>query len=186
MRVLEPELTENDYLRQLELLAGDVADAAAAEGWLSYRPDPPEATALQRAVNELARTLRLPHFAGDGCDDENPVMLHLGGAAIITPGETAAQRENYQTGCVRLGVGARAEGWALWHTWDDRSRASTMVTTAIETTRALLDNWAAGRDVHPAQPHRAQIAGVVRGWVGPSTLSPSHATAIGLGGRRPR
>jgi hypothetical protein len=182
-RVLDAGLSEADYLHQLELLSRDVVRAALAESWLSYQPDPPEATALQRAVNELARTLRHHHFSGDGCDTENPAMLHLGGAALFTPGNSAAQRANYQTGCSRLGVGEREEGWALWHTWDDQTRAHTMVTTAMETTRALLAGWTAGRNVHPAQPHRAQIVSVVRGWVGPITLSPSHATAIGLGGR---
>jgi hypothetical protein len=71
----------------------------------------------------------------------------------------------------------------LWYTREERARAHTIVTTALDTTRALLDNWSRGRDVHPAQPLRAQIAAVVRGWVGPVVLSPSHADAVGLTGR---
>ncbi|MER7281496.1 hypothetical protein ABT369_44370 [Dactylosporangium sp. NPDC000244] len=54
---------------------------------------------------------------------------------------------------------------------------------ALATTQGLLDNWSRGRDLHPVQPHRAQVAAVVRGWTQPIVLSPSHATAIGLGGR---
>jgi hypothetical protein len=176
--VPEPELSEQDYLRQIELLARDVIGAALDEGWLSYQPSPADATALQRAVDELARNLRHQHFTGDGCLPGERPLLHLGGASLITP----AQGDSYRSGCARLGVPERDEGWALWHTWDDKARAHTMVVTAVETTQALLDNWSQGRDVHPGQPERAQIAAVVRGWVGPITLSPSHATTIGLGG----
>jgi hypothetical protein len=42
--------------------------------------------------------------------------LLLGGAAIITPGETEAQGDNYRAGCAKLGVEPRDEGWALWYT----------------------------------------------------------------------
>ena len=181
--VLESELSEQDYLRQIELLAHDVVRAAQGEGWQTYGPDPAQATTLHKAVNDLARTLQHHHFDGDGCVDDGQPILQLGGAALITPGNTAAQEANYRTGCGRLGVGERREGWALWYTWDDQERAHTMVTTALETTRALLENWSQGRDVHPTRPRRAHIAAVVRGWVGPVTLSPTHATKIGLGGR---
>jgi hypothetical protein len=177
--VLEPELSEDDHLRQVDLLARDVADAANDEGWLSYAPDPGDATPLQRAVNELARALRHWHFQGDGCLPEERPLLHLGGAALITP----QMGEGYRAGCTRLGVAERAEGWALWHTWDEYARAHTMVVSAVETTQALLENWSRGLDVHPGQPRRSQVAAVARGWVGPITLSPSHATTIGLGGR---
>ncbi|MCX4583909.1 hypothetical protein [Streptomyces sp. NBC_01481] len=57
------------YLQLIERLAHLVAEAAATEGWLSFLPDPPEATPSQRAVNELARHLRFVHFDGDGCVD---------------------------------------------------------------------------------------------------------------------
>ena len=43
--------------------------ADASEGWLSLLPDAAEATPLQRAVNDLARNLRMRHFDGDGCID---------------------------------------------------------------------------------------------------------------------
>jgi hypothetical protein len=173
-----PELGEQDYLRQVELLAREVVAAAHDEGWLTYAQDPVEAGALQRVVNELARTLRHQHFAGDGCAESDRPVLTLGGAALIVPGET----ESYGRGCALLGVPAREEGWALWYTWDGEDRPHTMVTTALETTRGLLANWAQGRDVHPAQPARSQVRAVLRGWVGPVTLSPGYAATKGLGG----
>jgi hypothetical protein len=182
-QVSEPDSSEQEYLRQIELLAIDVVDHAQGEGWLSYQPDPDQATPLQRAVNELARQLRHQHFDGDGCLDSNRPVLHLGGAALITPGRTAQERDVYRTHCGELGVEARSEGWALWHTWDSQARPHTIVTTALATTTGLLDNWSHGRDVHPVQPHRSQIAAVVNGWAQPIILSPSHATTIGLGGR---
>jgi hypothetical protein len=180
--VLEPELTEHDYLRQIELLALDVVAAARDEGWQNDDDDPPDATRMQRSVSELARNLRHHHFDADGCVEQDRRMLHLGGAALFKPGETESQQDSYRVGGARLGVDARDEGWALWYTWDDQERAHTMVTTALETTRGLLDNWAQGRDVHPAQPRRSQIRAVIRGWVGPVILSPSHASTRGLGG----
>jgi hypothetical protein len=178
----EPELDVRDYLRQIELLALDVVAAAQDEGSLTYGGEPADATPLQRSVNELARTLRHHHFEDDGCAESNRPVLHLGGAALFEPGQTKSQQDGYRAGCARLGVDARDEGWALWHTWDDRERAHTIVTTALETTRGLLDNWALGRDLHPLQPRRSQIRAVIRGWAGPITLSPSHATTRGLGG----
>ncbi|GAA3448357.1 hypothetical protein [Dactylosporangium matsuzakiense] len=63
------------------------------------------------------------------------------------------------------------------------SSAHTIVTTALDSTRALLAIWSHGRDAHPVRPRRAQIVAVVRGWVGPIVLSPGHAGEIGLGGR---
>jgi hypothetical protein len=180
--VLRPELNEHDYLRQIELLALDVVAAAREEGWQTYGDDPADATRVQRSVNELARVLRHHHFEGDGCVEEDQRILRLGGAALLEPGGTESRQDSYRAGCARLGVDARDEGWALWYTWDDQERAHTMVTTVLETTRGLLENWARGRDVHPVQPRRSQIRVVVRGWVGPITLSPGHAGTNGLGG----
>jgi hypothetical protein len=59
----------DEYLRRVERLAHDVISRAGDEGWLSCEPDPPSATGLQRAVNELARELRFTHYDGDGCVD---------------------------------------------------------------------------------------------------------------------
>lgn len=63
--------SETDYLRSIEQLAHEVVHQAGdkGEGWLSFAPDPVEATPLQRAVNNLARALRYRHFDGDGCLD---------------------------------------------------------------------------------------------------------------------
>lgn len=178
MDVLEAKLTDDEYLRQIEILAREVVDAASSEGWLSYQPDPAEATPLQKAVNELARRIRHWHFQGDGCVDDSP-LLHLAGANLFRPDDDYY----YAWGCARLGISERPEGWALWFTWDDKSRPSTLVTTALETTKALLENWARGIDVHPAQLSKSQIAAVHSGWIGPRVLSPSHADTRGLGGR---
>lgn len=65
-------LTDDEYLRKVEVLAHDVCEEAAVEGWLSYEPDPPAASPIQRAVNELARNLRHVHYDGDGCLDDDP------------------------------------------------------------------------------------------------------------------
>ncbi|MFI5796020.1 hypothetical protein [Streptomyces sp. NPDC051677] len=72
-----PELSELDYLREIERLAKAVTTAASAEGRLSYEPDPEDATPLQRAVNALAREIRHYHFPGDGClpeEEDRPTV----------------------------------------------------------------------------------------------------------------
>jgi len=167
--VAEPELSEQDYLRQIELLALDVVNATPGE-------------ALDHALTELGHALRHQHFEGDGCVERDRPLLRLGGAALIGPGETDASRDSYRTGCARLGVSPRDEGWALWCTWDHKAHAHTLVTTALTTTQGLLENWARGRDVHPAWPLRSQVRAVVRGWLGPIVLSPGHAAERELGG----
>jgi hypothetical protein len=60
---------EPGYLRHIEVLAKQVAACAEYAGWLSYEPDPGDATQLQEAVNDLARDLRHVHSDGDGCLD---------------------------------------------------------------------------------------------------------------------
>jgi hypothetical protein len=67
---MPPPADEISYLRQIEALANEVVDCADDEGWLSYEPDPDDATPLQRTVNKIARTLRYVHYEGDGCIDE--------------------------------------------------------------------------------------------------------------------
>jgi len=120
----------------VELLARELVECAHDEGWLSYAGDPDEATRLQRAVKELARMLRHHHFSGDdGCVDERS-PYRIGGAGLLRPGS-----DGYAEICGRLGAEARAEGWALWHTWDERQRAHTLVTTCIAKTEGLLANW---------------------------------------------
>jgi hypothetical protein len=159
---------DDDYLRQIELLAGDVVDHAR---------DAPPGTPLRQAVDELARRLRHEHFDGDGCVADATVPI--AGASLVGP-----DTPNYHQLCELLGVPARDEGWALWFTWDDDQRAHTMVSTLRDTTRALLDRWAAGHDHNlPGRPDRAQIAAVCRRWIGPMTRAPSNAAHHGLGGR---
>ncbi|WP_232234410.1 hypothetical protein [Actinoplanes sp. N902-109] len=163
---MDDELGELDYLRQIELLALDVVAAR-------------EPQARHRAVEELGRQLQHMHYPGDGCVDRERGMLHLGGAAIVTP-EVFGE---YGRLCALLGVPERAQGWALWFTWDEQGAAHTMVTTVLDTTQALLAEWARGRAADPVRPVRAQVAAVVRGWLGPMTRSPGNAARHGLGGR---
>ncbi|MBB5075965.1 hypothetical protein [Nonomuraea endophytica] len=172
------DLDDWDYLRRLELLSRELITRALDEGWLSYAPDPDEATPLQRTINEIARSVRHYHFEGDGCLDERPILA-LGGAALIT---REPQPGVYEPLCQSLGVDPRPEGWALWHTWDDRRRAHTLVTTRLATTQAMLANWSRGIATHPEAPNREHIAAVVRGWTGPIVLSPDHARNLDLGG----
>lgn len=171
------DLDEFDYLRRVELLARDLVEHAFDEGWLSYSPDLDDANPLHRAINELARTLHHYHFDGDGCVDERP--LHpIAGAGLIGP-----DSNSYAELCGRLGVEARAEGWALWHTWDNQHQPHTLVTTCIATTEGLLENWARGISVLPTKPDRSQLVAVVREWTGPVVLSPGYARETGLAGQ---
>lgn len=60
---------EDTYLRRVEVLADRVCQEALSEGWLTYLPEDADQTPLQRAINELARSLRRVHYEGDGCVD---------------------------------------------------------------------------------------------------------------------
>ncbi|MFV2173497.1 hypothetical protein ACFHW2_25045 [Actinomadura sp. LOL_016] len=121
--------------------------------------------------------MRHYHFEGDGCLDDRP-LLPMAGAALIRPGRPA----DYPDLCARLGVAPRAEGWALWHTWDREQYPHTLVTTCIAGTEGLLMNWTRGIDVRPEVPMRAQMVAVIRDWTGPFVASPEHVRRIGLGG----
>jgi hypothetical protein len=66
----------------------------------TYGPDPDDASTLHEAVNELARHFRRLHFEGDGCVEERP-LLHLGGAALISP----SNDEGYHPGTAGEPVG---------------------------------------------------------------------------------
>ncbi|MFJ2805836.1 hypothetical protein [Kitasatospora sp. NPDC087271] len=83
-----PELSELEYLREIERLARAVTGVASAEGWLSYGPEAEDATRLQRAVNALAREIRHYHFPGDGClgEEADRSEVKLAGVAILRPG----------------------------------------------------------------------------------------------------
>ncbi|WP_329043462.1 hypothetical protein OHT61_28735 [Streptomyces sp. NBC_00178] len=55
-----PELSELDYLREIERLARAVTSAAAGEHW--YAGDTEDEGPLQRCINALGRALLHYHF----------------------------------------------------------------------------------------------------------------------------
>ncbi|MEV6682952.1 hypothetical protein AB0N09_39745 [Streptomyces erythrochromogenes] len=178
-----PKLSELDHLREIERLADHVRLAASGEGWLSYREDPEDATALHRSVNALARALRHHHFEGDGCSGGDRPLIRLAGASVLKPGAMpAGVEEEYEEACARIGVEPRSEGWALWNTWSDGGLTVTMVVSAVATTEGLFENWSRGRDIDPVSPLPSQIALVRHGWIGPMTFSPRTVSRTGLGG----
>ncbi|MFB7368302.1 hypothetical protein ACFC0D_00400 [Streptomyces sp. NPDC056222] len=179
-----PELSELDYLREIERLANRVSVEASNEGWLSFPADPEDSTPLQHSVNVLAQALRHYHFAGDGCMEEDRSLVRLVGASVLKPGVMpAGVEEAYEEVCARIGVEPRAEGWALWNTWSDEGSAVTMVVSAVETTQGLFGNWSRGRAVDPVSPLPSQIAVIRQGWIGPMTFSPRGVRRMGLGGQ---
>ncbi|MFC7220759.1 hypothetical protein ACFQLX_21740 [Streptomyces polyrhachis] len=178
-----PELSDLDYLREIERLANRVGVEASNEGWLSFEEDSEEATPLQRSVNALARTLRSYHFKGDGCLGEDRPLVRLIGATVLKPKAMPfGMEETYEEACARIGVEPRPEGWALWNTWDDGNLKVTMVVSAVETTEGLFKAWANGRALDPASPLPSQIALVRRGWIGPMVFSPRAVGRMALGG----
>ncbi|MFI6874455.1 hypothetical protein ACIBL6_13520 [Streptomyces sp. NPDC050400] len=176
-----PDPTEAEHAGEVERLARAVRSAARDEGWLCYGPDPEDATALQRAVNALARTLRHHHFPGDGCVEEDRPLVELAGVVVIRPGVMpSASDETYEQACLRIGVEPREEGWALWCTWGKERARITMVVSAVDTTEGLLANWSRGVAVSPVRPVPSQIALIHQGWAGPMTLSPRAVRQLGL------
>ncbi|MER5336845.1 hypothetical protein [Micromonospora sp. NPDC002717] len=170
---------EAEYLRQIELLADDVVNRALDEGWLSFDPDPDDATPLHRAVNALGRQLRHYHFEDDGCVDTDAPLVGLAGALLVRP-TTVVSEQEYIDICERLGVEPRPQGWALWHTWDQKGRRITMVTTRMSTTEGMLRVWSKGRHLMPVKPPRAAVAATVKGWLGPAVRSPGYAAETGV------
>lgn len=171
--------SEAEYLHEIELLANDVVNRALDEGWLSFDPDPDDATPLQRAVNALGRQLQDHHFEHDGCVDPDAPLVGLAGALLVRP-TTIMSEQEYIDVCERLGVEARPQGWALWHTWDQKGRRITMVTTRISTTEGMLLVWSKGRHLVPVKPPRAAVAATVRGWIGPAVRSPGYVAETGV------
>lgn len=171
--------SEREYLRQVELLAQDVFSRALDEEWLSLDPDPNDATPLQRAINALARCLRVYHFEDDGCVDPDVPLVNVAGALVVSP-VTISNKKRYGEICTRLGVEARPIGWALWQTWNERGKAITLVTTKISTTEGMLLAWSKGHDMMPAKPLPAAVAATVQGWFGPAIMSPGYAARAGI------
>lgn len=59
---------EISYLRRIEQLAHEIADHAFDEPWFAYGAEGERAAEpLQRAINQLASTLRRQHHDEDGC-----------------------------------------------------------------------------------------------------------------------
>lgn len=183
--VPRPELTEPEYLRQIEQLARNVVNAASEEGWLTYNDEPTDATRLQRMVNKLALAIRHYHFAGDGCLEEaDRPEVRLVGVLLLRPEVMpAGLNETYEQMCLRLGVEPRPEGWALWNTWGENGGPATMVVTDVAATEGLLANWTRGISTYPVTPLPSQIVLVRQGWVEPMTFSPRAVRHIGLAGQ---
>ncbi|GAA3043219.1 hypothetical protein [Streptomyces glomeratus] len=99
------ELSDLDYLREIERLAGNVSAEASNEGWLSFQADLEGSTPLRRSVNALARALRHYHFKGDGCIEDDRPRVRLVGASVLRPGAMpAGVKESYEEVCARIGV----------------------------------------------------------------------------------
>lgn len=60
-------MSDDEYLREIEVLANAVCDRAFDVGWLTFSAEDDDQSRLQQAVNELARNLRHVHYEGDGC-----------------------------------------------------------------------------------------------------------------------
>ncbi|MEV0092622.1 hypothetical protein [Streptomyces sp. NPDC050738] len=180
-----PQLSEVDYLREIERLAKTVVSAATSEQLPAG--DSEDEGPLQRSVSALGRALLHYHFPLDGCLDEEVARpeVPLAAVAIIRPEAMPIGRhETYQHACSRLGVEPRPEGWALWDTWVDGNAKVTMVVSAVDTTEGLLTNWAKGRNLLPVMPLPSQIAQVHAGWTGwASIFSPYGKRKLGLNGR---
>ncbi|MFJ9839974.1 hypothetical protein ACIRYZ_05815 [Kitasatospora sp. NPDC101155] len=167
----------------MERLVHAVVRAADKEGWLEYGPEPGDATPLQRAVNELARNVLYYHFPGDGClhEEQDRPELKLAGVAILRPeAMPEGMEETYEQACLRLGVDARPEGWALWNTWGDGGIPVTMVVAAVDTTEGLLWHWSRGRRFYPVTPLPSQVALVHSGWHAHMIFSPEGVRRMGL------
>lgn len=179
-----------EYLRQLELLARAVVSAAFDEGLLADGDVPEDASRLQRAVNELDRTIRRYHFEGDGCLDEEAdrPLIKLEGVVILRPEAMPhGMGSTYQEICAQLGVEVRPEGWAVWNTWGkdrqskDRQPVSVILTDLAGTEGVLL-NWARGISAYPVVPVPSQIVMVRQGWIEPMTLSPGARRRLDING----
>lgn len=170
-----PELSELDYLREIERLAYRVVVEASGED----HPPP-----FRTDLDALSRTLRSYHFKGDGCTEPDRPLQRLIGACVFKPGVMpAGTDEGYEQMCARLGVEPRPQGWALWNTWAEGDLRVTMVVTAVETTEGLFANWSRGRNFDPVTPLPSQVALVHQGWIGPVTFSPRGVGRTGRGGQ---
>jgi hypothetical protein len=178
-------LSEAEYLREIEARSRAVVDAAAGEGCLPYDKEPEERSALRKAVNELARSLRHYHYKGDGCLDEEAdrPRMRLAGVVLLRPAAMPfGMDDDYETACQRLNVDPRPEGWAIWNTWSEQGLAVSLVMTDLDGTEGLLVNWAQGITTYPVTPVPSQITQVHQGWTAPMTVSPRVRRHLGVDG----
>lgn len=183
--VTGPELSECEYLREVEARSRAVVDEAAGEGWLTYFEEAEETSALRRAVNELAQTLRTYHYHGDGCLDEEAdrPRVRLVGVVLLRPAAMPfGMADDYETACRRLNVEPRSEGWAVWNTWSKQGLPVSLVMTDLDGTEGLLINWARGISTYPVTPVPSQIVHVHQGWTEPMTVSPKVRSHLGVEG----
>ncbi|MFF0524253.1 hypothetical protein ACFYTC_36635 [Actinomadura nitritigenes] len=180
-----PELSEYEYLREVEARGRAVVDAAAGDGWLADDEDAEETSALRGAVDELARVLRHYHYKGDGClaGEADRPRMRLVGVVLLRPAAMPFGMDNdYETACQRLNVDPRPEGWAVWNTWSEQGLAVSLVMTDLDGTEGLLVNWAQGIATYPVTPVPSQIAQVHQGWTAPMTVSPRVRRHLGVDG----
>ncbi|QKW39374.1 hypothetical protein HUT06_39515 [Actinomadura sp. NAK00032] len=180
-----PEMSEAEYLREVEARSRAVVNEAADEGWLAYYEEVEETNGLRRAVNELARTLRHYHYQGDGCLDEETdrPRMRLAGVVLLRPAAMPfGMDDDYETACRRLNVDPRPEGWAVWNTWSRQGHPVLLVMTDLDGTEGLLINWAKGISTYPVTPVPSQIAQVHEGWAAPMTVSPRVRSHLGVDG----
>lgn len=162
-----------------------MVEAAACVGWLAVGEEPEETSALRKAVNELARTLRHYHYKGDGCLDEEAdrPRMRLAGVVLLRPAAMPfGMGDDYETACRRLNVDPRPEGWAIWNTWSEQGLPVSLVMTDLDGTEGLLVNWGRGITTYPVTPVPSQIAQVHQGWTAPMTVSPRVRRHLGVDG----
>ncbi|WP_433147036.1 hypothetical protein ACQPZ8_05715 [Actinomadura nitritigenes] len=180
-----PELSEYEYLREIEALGRAVVDAAAGDGWLADDEAFEETSVLRRAVKELARALWHYHYKGDGCLDEEAdrPRMRLVGVVLLRPAAMPfGMDDDYETACQHLNVDPRPEGWAIWNAWSEQGLAVSLVMTDLDGTEGLLMNWAQGISTYPVTPVPSQIAQVHQGWTAPMTVSPRVRRHLGVDG----
>ncbi|WP_433436992.1 hypothetical protein [Nonomuraea sp. CA-141351] len=174
-------LSETEYLRHIELLARDVVHAANEEGWLTHDRVATPATALHRAVNELARQIHHYHFSGDGCLEDDPPPMQLAGIVLLRPKTIPPDMEGtYEEICTRLGIPPAADGWAVWNAWANDRQPICVILADTDRTEGILTNWAHGIEIYPPAPLPAQVVLTRQGWLTPMTLSPLSVRKLGI------